>query len=589
MADTTFTDQVTVVVAAWLNDVNARVYQDQINAKNAPFSLVGNGTTDDSVGLQAAITAAAAAEVPLYVPAGTYRITTQLSLPSNLIWLSDPNTIYFFDTGATYASSTWMISDGYLSETANENIYISGGKFQGATAWASQGSVLRILCDDFTWIDSQIALAGRVVPMVLFAGDRVRISGIKITEPYVSANGGGGLRCIGGNDIIVSDCHVESDDDCFQFVPGADVNLNGNLSITNAHYVNCTGISTRGRLFVATLGTASGESVSTASITDFSFSSISGVAPVTGTAAGAAIQNITSSGAITRGAIIGCQVDPSSSTAARGMDILNQGTGSVTNIDLFGLSIINPPARAIEFRVNGGSVLPTNIRMFGGHLGSPQTSDPTLVVREASKLTFDGVHISGCETQDVSVASIGGSTTDCPNIYFVNCLVDEVGATGAARYGFAWARCSAGGSKNCVVLPASGVTGARGHSLTANSSNLVFDTDDLSALTATAANRILVGSATNIIARNVKGYVTQAHGTDSIASGTTSKTVSHTLNVTPTLGQFSFVFGENPTNDITKNPWIDTITSTQFNLNVAADPGASNLDFGWQINAQKLA
>ena len=38
---------------------------------------------------------------------------------------------------------------------------------------------------------------------------------------------------------------------------------------------------------------------------------------------------------------------------------------------------------------------------------------------------------------------------------------------------------------------------------------------------------------------------------------------------------------ENPTN----TPgaiWVDTITSTQFNVNCENDPGASNLDFGWR-------
>ena len=72
-------------------------------------------------------------------------------------------------------------------------------------------------------------------------------------------------------------------------------------------------------------------------------------------------------------------------------------------------------------------------------------------------------------------------------------------------------------------------------------------------------------------------------GTGSIASGATSATVTHGCGFTPTLQQISVTLGENPTND----PgiiWVDTIGATTFKVNCRADPGASNLDFGWRVS-----
>lgn len=61
MADTTFVDNSTLVVAAWLNDVNTAVYKTVINLKSDPYSAALNGTTDDYSAVQAAVTAAQAA------------------------------------------------------------------------------------------------------------------------------------------------------------------------------------------------------------------------------------------------------------------------------------------------------------------------------------------------------------------------------------------------------------------------------------------------------------------------------------------------------------------------------------------------
>lgn len=85
--------------------------------------------------------------------------------------------------------------------------------------------------------------------------------------------------------------------------------------------------------------------------------------------------------------------------------------------------------------------------------------------------------------------------------------------------------------------------------------------------------------ATVIFAGNA-GYVTAGKGTGSIASGATTAVITHGLAVTPVAADIAIVFTEQGSNDYGR-VWISTITSTQFTVNVSADPGASNLDFSW--------
>ena len=76
--------------------------------------------------------------------------------------------------------------------------------------------------------------------------------------------------------------------------------------------------------------------------------------------------------------------------------------------------------------------------------------------------------------------------------------------------------------------------------------------------------------------------VRASSGTSSIASGATTAVVTHNLGVVPSVAQIIITFAEQGTNDYGRW-WVNTITRTQFTLNVSADPGASNLDFGWMI------
>lgn len=92
--------------------------------------------------------------------------------------------------------------------------------------------------------------------------------------------------------------------------------------------------------------------------------------------------------------------------------------------------------------------------------------------------------------------------------------------------------------------------------------------------------QILVAGSDDVV-RDNKGYVTENSGTATINSGDTTVVITHGLAVTPTLDDITVTFGEQGTNDYGRW-WISSITSTQFTINVSADPGASNLDLAWR-------
>lgn len=80
----------------------------------------------------------------------------------------------------------------------------------------------------------------------------------------------------------------------------------------------------------------------------------------------------------------------------------------------------------------------------------------------------------------------------------------------------------------------------------------------------------------------VRGRVSK-FGTGTIASGTTSVTVTHGAAFTPTIDMIRVTPSNNPTND----PgwlWVTTITSTQFDVKCRNDPGAGGLTFGWAVD-----
>lgn len=79
------------------------------------------------------------------------------------------------------------------------------------------------------------------------------------------------------------------------------------------------------------------------------------------------------------------------------------------------------------------------------------------------------------------------------------------------------------------------------------------------------------------------GYRTRSSGSATILSGTTSIVINHNLSLTPKAEDFSIVNKENSTYD-PGSVYIDTIGATQATIRCRSDPGASNLDIGWNCD-----
>jgi hypothetical protein len=95
----------------------------------------------------------------------------------------------------------------------------------------------------------------------------------------------------------------------------------------------------------------------------------------------------------------------------------------------------------------------------------------------------------------------------------------------------------------------------------------------------TTAQLATVGAAS--IVRLNTGWVTEAHGNASITSGNTTAVVTHGLSMTPTLEQISVT----PQTSLGSAAfyWISTVTSTQFTINLNANPAAT-VTFGWKAD-----
>ncbi len=124
------------------------------------------------------------------------------------------------------------------------------------------------------------------------------------------------------------------------------------------------------------------------------------------------------------------------------------------------------------------------------------------------------------------------------------------------------------------------IDGAQTYGLEFNTGTDLVVTDNILTDNDTAPILITSGLTTSIV-RNNRGWVTENSGTGTINSGSTSATITHGLSASPLRQNLNVTFAENPDNT-PGLPWVDTITSTQFNVNVENDPGASHLDFAWQ-------
>lgn len=234
-------------------------------------------------------------------------------------------------------------------------------------------------------------------------------------------------------------------------------------------------------------------------------------------------------------------------SATRGLLINPTGTGSVARIRFMGCWFGGSVSDQGALLNNGGSGILSGVSFIDCH-----------VVNNGN---------TGLQIEDATdIEVIGG-------IYAGNTNYGIIVASSVVDFRIKGALIGAGG----------GITGNTVYGILLNGSNdgFIIEGNDLRGNTSGAINPTsVVVDATKII-RNNLGYVTEAAGTGSIASGTTSAVITHGLSVTPTLKNLSITLGNLSTTD-PGQIYVNTFTSTQFTVHCRTNPGASNLDFSWQ-------
>jgi hypothetical protein len=124
-----------------------------VNVKD--YGAVGDGTTDDTTAMQAAITAVATTGQGLYIPAGTYKLTSALTSTGHLNMFGDGDKSILDFSASTIATSCITVS-GALTQIQN---ITSASKYNSTVVFASAptlatGDIFCIYSTDL-WLTSR--------------------------------------------------------------------------------------------------------------------------------------------------------------------------------------------------------------------------------------------------------------------------------------------------------------------------------------------------------------------------------------------------------------------------------------------------
>jgi hypothetical protein len=150
-------------------------FQEYISVKD--FGAVGDGTTNDTTAMQAAITAVATTGQSLYVPSGTYKITAALTSTGHLNMFGDGDTSVISFSTATLSGSGLTVSG---SITAIQNI-TSASKNSSTVTFASSPSL--VAGDVFCLSSTDVWNAARAY---YYAGEWCECRGTSGTAAYLS-------------------------------------------------------------------------------------------------------------------------------------------------------------------------------------------------------------------------------------------------------------------------------------------------------------------------------------------------------------------------------------------------------------------
>lgn len=340
--------------------------------------------------IQDAIDNAGPADGRVYVPPGIYLATQPMYLASNIELVLDPGAILRREFASQHAEGLLTQAD---MSTRLINVSIAGGRIDNPGQ--HPGSQIALFGDNIRISGVQILDFYDPGLGIMIVGNDNRLSDLRVVTSCRHV-GAGGIRMAGGNNFLCSNCTVSSGDDALQFVPiaPADNPAMQDVSITNAQYVNCVGISACARSCVAALVDQNADGLTmTAEITDCAFIGIRGQ----GGSIGAYCFNKSSSGSIARIQFIGASISQAETASDPNfsMQAGNDGASPVQQIDLIGCTALNSAQAGLFMQ------LASRVRWIGG----------SLYTRDGAPTVVDIVQSSDCELRDATVLCSSSCTS----------------------------------------------------------------------------------------------------------------------------------------------------------------------------------
>jgi hypothetical protein len=356
----------------------------------------------------AAIQDALDMHVPITFGPGSYRTTASLLLDSGAdIEIADDAILVKDFAAGTSSMASWVRNRDFGVKA--DRIRISGhGKLEAASV-AATGNLLCLFGDEMELRDFSVTRysGGKAITI---AGDRTRLYNLKVSGSPAKS-GTGGIRYVGGNNFRCFGAQVESGDDCLQLVPsGARSDPLFDQSISDAFYIGCTGHSSTARPLVAALqagaDAAPGEVFMGASISNSGWTACGG----SGVAAALAIQNYSSSGAISNIAITDCVIDMSSSRARGGEISIRASTaGLVANVCWTRGRIVSPQYSTAKLI---GPVDNVTFTDFSAERGAQGALLPVMDLTGTNTAIIGGIFDGRGTTADVISVATNDATTD---------------------------------------------------------------------------------------------------------------------------------------------------------------------------------
>ena len=229
----------------------------------------------------------------------------------------------------------------------------------------------------------------------------------------------------------------------------------------------------------------------------------------------------------------------------------------------------------VDLFANGGSIQRMNFVEceFGSMIGHGCNIRTT-----GSSGTSDGIDFLGCEFY-----LNGGSGLNLADNLDINVNIAHSKLAANTVAGISTgANCSQFHIKDNTIGPCAGFAGnGTGIVLGTGVDGYTISGNKLGGNTSGAISGTPGSTGATVRLKDNDGFATQAKGTGSVGSATTSVTITHGLAMTPLASDI--VLTANSATPVFLDP--ASITSTQFTVHTASAPGGSGAPFAWQVRS----